>query len=187
MSVSWYNVRKAGQVAAYFACQEGGTIDVLKLVKLVYLADRNSLGRYGHPIIDDRLVSMPHGPVNSITLNYINGTVDDLGEWSNYIGGRANYQVAALKKFQREDFDELSDADIEALESTWKDFGELKKFEIRDWTHNNCPEWEDPDGSAAAIPHERVLKYLKTPQAEEFSENLAADRAVEDLFASLRG
>ncbi|CAH1681162.1 hypothetical protein BOSEA31B_15139 [Hyphomicrobiales bacterium] len=32
--------RKAAHVTAYFAIREGGTIDALKLAKLLYLAER---------------------------------------------------------------------------------------------------------------------------------------------------
>jgi uncharacterized phage-associated protein len=68
-----FNRRKAAQVAAFFARAEGGRINVLKLVKLIYLADREFVLRHGEPMLDDRWVSMPHGPVNSGTYDMIQG------------------------------------------------------------------------------------------------------------------
>src|SRR6266480_1606796 len=47
----WFNVRKAAQMAAFFAKQEGGTINVLKLVKLVYLANRAAMEKYDFPLV----------------------------------------------------------------------------------------------------------------------------------------
>ena len=38
-----YDVKKAAQVAAFFAIEAGGKINILKLTKLMYLADRDHL------------------------------------------------------------------------------------------------------------------------------------------------
>ena len=62
---SSFNARKAAQVGAYFAKASGGKINVLKLVKLIYLADRHSMELYDAPILNDVFVSMNKGPVNS--------------------------------------------------------------------------------------------------------------------------
>ena len=64
-----FTTRKVAQMAAYFAECSGGTINILKLIKLMYLADRESMHRHGTPISFDRFVSMDHGPVPSQSLN----------------------------------------------------------------------------------------------------------------------
>ena len=53
-----------------------GTIDKLKLIKLLYLADRDCFLEYGHPITGDRPVAMPHGPVPSGCLHVLNGDIE---------------------------------------------------------------------------------------------------------------
>ena len=161
MKISWFNARKAAQIAAFFSNKEGDEIAILKLIKLIYLADRQNMEDCGYPILNDKLVSMPHGPVNSITLNYVNGEIEDLGEWEKYITPRLAYSVGATDKFTRENLDELSDLELETLEKVWANFGHFNKWQLRDWTHLNCPEWEDPHGGANPIPHERVFKFLK--------------------------
>lgn len=45
-----YCEKRAAQTAAFFICRAGGAIEVLKLMKLMYLAERESLARYGEPI-----------------------------------------------------------------------------------------------------------------------------------------
>ena len=186
MSISWFNARKAAQVAAFFANKQGNQIEVLKLVKLIYLADRQNMEDFGYPILNDKLVSMPHGPVNSITLNYVNGDVEEIGEWEQYITTRLNYSVGATEVFTREQLDELSQADLETLDKTWLSFGAFTKWQLRDWTHSNCPEWEDPHGGATPIPHERVFKFLKVENSEEMVRSIHEDRHVEELFFNLR-
>ena len=45
----------------------------MKLIKLLYLADREALLRWGRPITFDAYVSMDRGPVLSSVLDLING------------------------------------------------------------------------------------------------------------------
>ena len=76
--VSGFNARKAAQVVAYLANKApNGRLNILKAIKLVYLADRESLRQSGFPILDDDRFSMPHGPVNSTTLRLANGELED--------------------------------------------------------------------------------------------------------------
>lgn len=68
-------------MAAFFLYRNGNRLSILKLMKLLYLADRESLARFGSPLSYDRFASLPHGPVLSQTLDYINGF------WKSSTGG----------------------------------------------------------------------------------------------------
>ena len=69
-----FNERKAAQMAAFFLGQLlDRKMPHLKLMKLLYLSDREAVRAFGWPISGDRLVSMPHGPVLSQTLNLMDG------------------------------------------------------------------------------------------------------------------
>ena len=180
-----FNEKQVAQIAAFFSQKEGGEIPVLKLTKLIYLADRESMAATGFPITNDHLVSMPHGPVNSLTLNFVDGKFAS-EQWSDLISDRANYSVGLSRPVGEDDLDELSEADVEVLETVWKKFGHMDKWQIRDWTHDNCPEWEDPKGSCNPIPHERVLKYLGIEAADDVANEIRAERGMEELFSQLR-
>ena len=67
-----FNERKATQAAAFLLKIRGGRMSYLKLIKLLYLADRAALARWGRPITTDRHVSMNHGPVLSRVLDLVN-------------------------------------------------------------------------------------------------------------------
>lgn len=75
--LSGYDVTKAAQVIAFFALKQGGSINVLKVTKLAYLAERECMARYDEPMFYDELASLPEGPVPSITLNLMNGSFQD--------------------------------------------------------------------------------------------------------------
>ena len=78
-----FNERKAAQMAAFFLGQLlDRKMPHLKLMKLLYLSDREAVRAFGWPISGDRLVSMPHGPVLSQTLNLMDGDVESQpGGW----------------------------------------------------------------------------------------------------------
>jgi uncharacterized phage-associated protein len=167
-----YKPRRAAQVAAYFAERAGGRINVLKLAKLLYLAEREHLAQFDEPMLYDRLVSMDHGPVTSMTLNYISGYLES-ADWSEFLTDRDNHEVAAARSgLAFEQYDQLSKADKAILDSLWEKFGHMDRFELRDFTHDHCPEWEDPRGSSEPIPYERVLKYLGKKEFSSITEDI---------------
>ncbi|MGD0679946.1 MAG: Panacea domain-containing protein, partial [Polyangiaceae bacterium] len=51
--------------ATLWLLQEHGTLDHIKLLKLVVLADVEHLKRYGRPIVGGEYFAMEHGPVAS--------------------------------------------------------------------------------------------------------------------------
>jgi uncharacterized phage-associated protein len=180
-----FKVRKAAQVVAYFAIAEGGRINVLKLIKLVYLAEREFVRRYDALILNDRLVSMPHGPVNSMTYNYIDGCEDRREDWDRYVSARADHIVAvADPALTADDLDELSEAELGVLGDIYAQFRGFNGFQLRDYTHEHCPEWEDPNGSSAPIPVERLLKFLNKPRAAEIARAIEAERALDRALAA---
>jgi len=174
-----YDVRKAAQVAAYFALKQGGAINVLKLSKLLYLAERECMAQYDEPMFYDDLASMPDGPVVSITLNLINGEVEHAA-WSAFIEDRSGRDIRHRPGIDINALDELSRADIAVIEALWGRFGTWDRFKLRDWTHKaeNIPEWKNPHGSSIPISHEEVLGYLKKPRVDVLIQDIEDRRAI---------
>ena len=170
-----FSTERSAQIAAVFARMHGGKINVLKLVKLIYLSDRRSMEIHGRPITYDRLVSMDYGPVPSRTLNLING--HDSDKWDKWMAGRANHMVVLKKTdFKRKDLDELSQADMEILEDVWREFGKMDQWELSNYTHENCPEWEDPNGSSLPIQERKIFESLGWKKGEA----RLAEEAIQD-------
>lgn len=185
-----YNARKAAQTIAYFAIKSGSTaLDIIKAVKLVYLADRESIARYGFPIQDEDRVSMRHGPVNSATYSCINGEYDlSANGWADFLSDKADHKIGlARPDLSVNDLDELSDADVAVLDAVWARFGGMGKWELRDWTHEdgNVPEWEDPGRTSDLIPIERIMAYLNVPDPKGQAKLVKEFNKIDDLFRSL--
>lgn len=177
-----YEPEKAEQVAAFFTIKANGKISKLRLVKLIYLADREFAKRYDEPMLYDHLFSMPLGPVNSITLNMLNG---DLGSASigEYVARPANDQIVLVEgDLSVDDLRQLSDADIEVLEQVWQEHHHKSMTALLNYVHA-LPEWEDPHGSSIPITYARLFSVLSKPQSADLERDMQEKRALIQALA----
>lgn len=186
-----YNEKIAAQVAAFFLYKAGGTLSVLKLIKLMYLAERLSLKKYGEPITDDVLFSLPHGPILSTTLDLINGFRDSTpGGWDEWITDREGRTVSladrSMIRTPEQDLRALSDTDLEVLNEIWDEFGHFSAIDLRNYTHKQCSEWNDPKGSRVPIPYKDVLSAVgfSGKQAEVIADQIAERHTIDAIFTA---
>lgn len=181
-----YSEKKAAQVAAYFIFRDGGAIEILKLMKLMYLAERESLAKFGEPITGDNFYSLDHGPVLSITLDHMNNFIDsEQGGWESWIRDKENHLLSLrIDEDPVPKLTQLCDADLEVLSSTYKDYGGYTGSQLRNITHEICTEWEDPHHSSTPIPYSRVLKCVgHDPEiAMEIDQKISGQRMLDDMF-----
>ena len=67
-----FQTTKATEVAAAFLQKAGGSINILKLVKLIYLLDRKSIDERGIAVVGGLYFSMKNGPMTSEVRTLIN-------------------------------------------------------------------------------------------------------------------
>lgn len=178
-----YDAKKGAQVVAYLASKAPNkTLNVVKALKLVYLADRASLERSNKPLLREERVCMNNGPVNSTTYDYIKGTQKS-AEWSAYITPLCDNKISVCGDIN--EWDELSRANIECLDAVWEKFGAMDEWELVEWTHNsdNIPEWQDPEGSTIPITLERILESLGRKEAKEIAETIRSFEARDEMIA----
>ena len=154
-----FSPERTAQVCAEFTRRAGGSINVLKLVKLAYLCDRMSMERYGASVTYDTYASMDHGPVPSGTLNLINKSDDP--DWNRWMKEREGYEVTLeIQEFVDEDLDELSAADLKIVDETWKKFGGMDEWDLSRHTHEHCAEWKYPGGTSIPIMESEIFRAL---------------------------
>jgi len=175
-----FGIEIAGQMAAWFLHKQEGPMPHLKLMKLLYIAERTSLQKNGYPVIGDRLVSMDHGPVLSNTYDHMKGmefACPDNG-WSKWVSPVQEYKVSLAREYNPKDLDFLSEATLEILAEVWDNFGYMDQWEIRDHTHG-FPEWQDPSGSSQKITYKELLDALEYGErSAEIAEELEAQQQV---------
>lgn len=175
-----FNEMKTAQAAAYLLYKSGGSMKHLKLMKLLYLADRLSWQERDYAITGDEYYSLHYGPVLSKTLDLMHGeTFNQLNSananvWDKWIADDANYCVKLAKKVDETDeyfWDCLSVSDEEILNQILNKFGHFEPFALVEYTHNKnyIPEWEDPKGSRKKIELKTLLTHIgKTPQEIDY-------------------
>lgn len=172
-----FNERKATEAAAFLLRLRGGRMHYLKLIKLLYLADREALLRWGVPITTDRYVSMDHGPVTSKIYNLI---VDegDKPFWSQYVSDPTDYQVSLV---QEAPADQLSRAEESLLQDVFERYGHMGRFDLVKLVHK-FPEWKDPKGSAIPISIRDILHGggLSAEDADAIARELDAEGAAQE-------
>lgn len=127
----------------------GGRMSYIKLIKLLYLSDREALLRWGRPITTDYFVSMDHGPVLSKIYALISDGNDPESPniWSQSISDPENYEVSLKVE---PDADQLSHDEIELMEEIFAMHGRKGRWDLVKFTHS-LPEWENPHGSMKPI------------------------------------
>src|SRR5438552_180653 len=107
------DVRKAIQAIAILLrsdlCKE---MDYLRVLKLLYIADRESLAETGRPITGDQVVAMKLGPVLSGIYNLIQSTRAETPLWGAFLR-KDRYQLELLED---PGVDQLSPYEVAKLE-----------------------------------------------------------------------
>jgi uncharacterized phage-associated protein len=158
---------KATQAATLFLQWAGGRMNYMKLIKLLYLADRKALLAQGCPISFARPVSMKHGPVLSEVLDLVNEGSPPGTEaiWTRAISAPQNYQVQLSTPCPPDD---LSDAEEEMLREVFEEYGALAPWPLVDHLHEVLPEWTETEG---AVP----IRYRDILRSEGWSEERIAE------------
>ena len=156
-----FDEQKTAQAAARLLRRHGAPMEYIKLIKLLYLADRRSLIETGYPITGDKLFSLPKGPVLSQTLNLIRRVRHmPQANWPRYITAPVQYRVSSTSCLEDA---ELSEYECELLDEILDEYGQVQSWDLVRITHD-LPEWSDPGGSSMQIDPAEILRH------EGFSE-----------------
>lgn len=158
-----YREDKATQAAALFLKLRCDKMSYLKLIKLLYIAEREALLRWGRPITYDYLVSMRHGPVLSQTLDILNGDTESDSPWERAISRPVNHEVQLIED---PGVDKLSEAEEQLIRDVFAEHGTKSRWELRNWTHDHVGEWHDPQNSSVRIDYRDILRTADKTDAE---------------------
>ena len=178
-----FRLPKAIQALALLAkSYKSQQIYYLRAIKLLYIAERESLKEIGRPIIGDRVFAMKNGPVLSTVLNYIQGKRHS-SIWSNTFRKDGHFLTLVSDPGD----DALSEYEIEKLKSIEKRFEDLTRWKICDLTHE-FPEWRqyDPGESSRRIPLTAILHALQcTPeQIKAILEEATYEKHIDSVLGS---
>lgn len=146
-----FDDEKAKAAIAYLASRSLPELSKGKICKLIFLADKHHLVRFGRPVTGDRICAMKDGPVPSNILNILNLFLTDQNDPSLVM---LNEAVQIDRSYRNPHFhavkfnlaDYLSESDIESLDAIVKRFGDWSFSRLRAITHEMTAyknAWED--------------------------------------------
>ncbi|MBQ9016962.1 SocA family protein [Candidatus Saccharibacteria bacterium] len=168
---------------------ENKKMNRVKLIKLLWAADRLHLRRYGRTVTDTSYFAMVHGPVSSLALDIARldsefGLSDgDAHYIEEYF--TSNYKDTSMSKNPGDDY--LSETEKAALSDAWEMFKDADPFDLADQVSHEYPEWNRYKDYFEAGNSNRqqidLADFFKNPAHDPyFQEDETRLRAAEEIF-----
>lgn len=186
-----YKEQTAAQVAAYFLWKAKRPVEFIKIMKLMYFAEREFLLSHGSRLTGDELFSLPYGPVLSNTLDRFHKIGLD-PKWSEWVECKERNRFSLKNgNISLKSFDRLSDAAIKVLDRVYAKYRDDGAFDLAGLEHisEHCPEWQDPGKSRIPLKIEDILRNhgRSRQQTEAIMKSLQEqdeyDRLISDLIS----
>lgn len=153
----------------------------MRLLKLLYIADRESLLESGRPITGDHAAAMKRGPVLSRVYDLIRGRSPKAGEWDQFVHTDC-YAVDLVRDPGR---GQLSRFEVDKLLEVSDRYRNLDDWDLSEETHK-LEEWKKHyagNNSSCPIPWEEVLTLGGKPEMiEEAEKDERAREAFDAIF-----
>ncbi|HYV34692.1 MAG TPA: Panacea domain-containing protein [Gemmataceae bacterium] len=132
-----FNVKRTTQaVAELLRAQPAQRMNYMRLLKILYIADREMLAQHAHPITGDQAVAMKRGPVLSQTYDLILGKTKD-ALWTKCVKTE-HYEVVLLEDPGR---GQLSKDVLDKLQELTLRYQDKDEWEMSEETHA-FEEWQ---------------------------------------------
>ncbi len=185
-----FDYEKATQAINYFAQRfPSGKINVMKTLKLIWIADRYHIRRYGRTITGDSYFALERGPIASTVKDLMTNrsivAAQEKEYAASYIEPLGQYQVKSVGAI---DINVFSDSDIEALKFAYDNFGQLDQWDLSRLSHE-YPEWKKYktalESGSSARENIDILDFFKNPDSlmgDKFSEPPELLEASKELY-----
>ena len=125
----------------YASKQNDRTINCMKAYKLIWLADRYHLRKYGRTITGDSYFAMQKGVVPSSAKSIVEGLPLKNMEGYDYSAIQENKENFTYTFKKDIDKDCFSQSDIEVLQLIWNTYGNMTQWQLSNLSHQ-FPEWK---------------------------------------------
>jgi uncharacterized phage-associated protein len=182
-------------VLMYMASQDVPELTKYKICKLVFLADKFHLVKYGRIITGDKYCALPNGPVPSRTLNLLNAVID--GDLQNEEAKSLSDSLELDRRFENPRFkaasfdaSELSQSDVMALDKIIAEYGHMGFGELKAITHSVFAyesAWGNrPEGASAADMDFAAFFEQDSDAVVGAREAMLEDDSLRKIFPGIR-
>ncbi len=178
-----FDFKKTLQASGVLLGLDGRRMGRVRLLKLLYIADRELLAETGRTITGDHAVAMKLGPVLSRTYDLIKGEEVRAKEWDRFVHSEGHAVVLG----DDPGLSELSKREIEKLTEVSHRYREVDDWTLSEATHT-FSEWAENfiEGTSRLIPWRDALKTQGKLDIAVIAEREEDERrSLDDLFASV--
>ena len=147
-----FDEKQATEAMVFLLSLNGGNMSCMKVIKMLYLADRYSMSNGHGSITTDSYISLPDGPASSNILDCIrwNSGV----EWKKHI--RTNGNLVEIS-YPIKHYEKLSRYYMETLSNVYERFKDYNLEELESCCRS-LGEWKNPHGSSMPISIESIIE-----------------------------
>jgi hypothetical protein len=162
-------IEKLVQVTGYLLKKyDNKRLNYTKLIKELYLADKDSLRATNQTITGDAYVSMKNGPVLSGLYDLIKGKYKDPSVqmfWDSRFSTDGRDLVAVVDRIPEGKLSRFEKQALDAIDGKFhsKNYGQMIAY-VHD--PDVCPEWQDPGLSSMPIKMQDLLAGIGRTQEE---------------------
>ncbi len=170
-----YDKSHAHNAILWLLNRNGGKIDKLSLIKMVFFSDVEHLLRYGRPIVGGSYFAMEHGPVSSEFYDELKHNPYAPFELDN-VNDTVSARCAA-------DLDELSKSDLTIMGEVWGKFSSLEPYTLSDISHA-YKAWKQikPGEKPVKMSYEDFFLDAN-PEERIMLENIREDQEAWEVFS----
>ena len=180
-----FNPAKTLQAAAVVLRSHKRQMSVMRLLKILYIADRELLATTGRTLTGDRPVAMEHGPVLSRTYDYIKQEAAGATAWSPFI--QKDGQSVSLAG--EPPLGELTKGEVSKLNELCERYHNVTTWDLSLLTHG-FTEWanvHDKSKPKTSVPikwEDALEAQGKKAAIPEVERGIAASKALDAAFGS---
>ena len=180
--------RLAAQMAVALIAKANRPIGRLRLLKLMYLAEREAMCRFLLPIIGDDIFAMRQGMALSNTARLARGKGEVDSDWNQHLV-RTAQGLGIRKGVAARSLDCLSEDNLKVIHSIWECYGHRTQDELVHVVHHQLPEykqhWDDAvhKTHAVPVPYETLYSTICKGVTKADARYLAEDyRAAQERW-----
>jgi len=186
-----FDIDKFISVVCYFASQNIGNMDKLKVCKLLYYADKQHILKFGKPITGDSYFRLDNGPVPSRALDIMNEVIcgdkvlfdkknSNKEKFLDYIKVKKTktHPHPVFEAIKKPNLDFLSASEQESLRDILQRYGKYNPGQLINLTHKDVC-WRNTENNQEI---DYRLFFEDQPdgkkEALEYMETLAVDSQI---------
>ncbi|MBD8390374.1 Panacea domain-containing protein [Dysgonomonas sp. BGC7] len=140
-------------------------VDYIKLFKIMYFAQQESLVKYGKPIFNETFCALKHGPVPSFTYKcyqILDGRQPEVADLVNF-NKVFKIEDSKVIPLEEPDTDELSKTDIQFFNNAIENYKDVDSYDLSEISHDSA--WKEAYMRSQDDPEKDRISLIEIAKA----------------------